>query len=201
MYGSEAMFLWLLATAAGGRGRDDATLLRRIAAGDQGSLRTLYERAAPVALAVAVRILGSRGEAEEAVQDAFVQAWQRAETYDERRGPAVGWVTSIVRSRALDRLRARASLGRTAQAMSDAGALAGGPAQMESVEGRQRRLRVHEALCQLPEEQRASLELAYFAGLTQKEIAESTAVPIGTVKTRCRLALQKLASILEEEGS
>jgi len=189
------MFLLLAALAPGGAA--DEALLRRVAAGDARALRQLYDRCAPVALALALRILRNRAEAEDALQDAFVEAWKRAGSFDVRRGSATAWVLSIARSRALDRLRARGSADRatTAVAREDPSPP---PLPIESAELRQERDRLQRALSALPPDQRAVLELAYFEGLTQSEIAARTGHPLGTVKTRCRLALEKLAALFEE---
>ena len=181
---------------ANSRASDDV-LLRRIAAKDPRALRELYERCGPVALAVANRILRSAPEAEDVLQDAFVEAWKNADRFDARRGTAVAWILSITRSRALDRLRARAASER-ARASLQAEDTAAVPLPIESATQRQERDRLQEALATLPPEQRAVLQLAYFEGLTQGEIAARTGEPLGTIKTRCRLALEKLSRILEE---
>ena len=178
--------------------RGDADLLSQVARGDRSALRRLYDRCGPLAMALALRILGSRGEAEDVVQEAFVQAWQKAALYDLRRGSATAWVLAIVRSRALDRLRARASSHRAQDALS-AEAQAEVVLPIEPAQQRQERELVLAAVAALPEDQRAAIELAYFEGLSQAEIAARTKLPLGTVKTRCRLALQKLAGALRME--
>jgi RNA polymerase sigma-70 factor (ECF subfamily) len=187
----------LLAVVARAAAAADEALLRRVAAGEPAALRQVYDRCAPLALALAARILRSRSEAEEVVQDAFLEAWKRAKSYDARRGTALAWVLSIARSRALDRLRSRGSGDRAAQALQREDN-APVPLPIESAEQRQARERIQAALAALPAEQRAVLELAYFEGLTQTEIASRTGDPLGTVKTRCRLALEKLAGLLVE---
>lgn len=191
--------MWLpLFAAVLSRVRDpDGALLRRIAARDPRALRELYDRCAPVALAVAHRILRNSPEAEDVLQDAFVDAWRNADRYEARRGTAVAWLLTMVRSRALDRLRARASSDRAHHALQ---AEEGDPAPLpiESATQRQERDLIQGALAELPAEQRAALQLAYFEGLTQAEIAARTGEPLGTVKTRCRLALEKLARLLGE---
>jgi RNA polymerase sigma-70 factor (ECF subfamily) len=196
-YATAAMLLPLLLGVLAPAGAGDEALLRRVAAGDARALRRLYDRCAPTALALALRILRNRAEAEDTLQDAFLEAWKRAKSFDPRRGSATAWVMTIARSRALDRLRARGSVDRTAQAVAREQALPL-PLPIESAEQRQERDRLQRALSALPPEQRAVLELAYFEGLTQSEIAARTGDPLGTVKTRCRLALDKLAGLLEE---
>jgi RNA polymerase sigma-70 factor, ECF subfamily len=195
-YATAAMVSLLLAVLAGTSEADDS-LLRRMAAGDSRALRQLYDRCSATVFALALRILRNGGEAEEVVQDVFVEAWNRAPSFDSRRGSAFSFVLAIARSRALDRLRAKAAEGRATQAFAreDAGAV---PLPIESAQDRQERERIQRALSSLPSEQRMVLELAYFEGLTQSEIARKTSEPLGTVKTRCRLALEKLASALAE---
>src|SRR5471032_1897004 len=149
---------------------------------------------------MALRILRSHGEAEDVVQDAFVEAWKRAATFDPRRGTAFSFVLTIARSRALDRLRSRGAEGRAPQAfpLEDKKPV---PLPIESAEQRQDRDRIQGALASLPAEQRTVLELAYFEGISQTEIAARTGDPLGTVKTRCRLALERLAGLLADGAS
>jgi RNA polymerase sigma-70 factor, ECF subfamily len=196
-YATAAMLWPLLLAALAPAGDADELLLRRVAAGDARALRKLYDRCAPVVLALALRILRNRAEAEDTLQDAFLEAWRRAGAFDARRGSATAWILAIARSRALDRLRARSSADRAAQAAAREEMAAPSP-PIESAERRQERERLQRALSALPPEQRQTLELAYFEGLTQSEIAARTGDPLGTVKTRCRLALDKLAGFLEE---
>ena len=195
---SLAMLPLLLAVLARAAAADEA-LLRRVMAGDARALRQLYDRCAPVALAVAQRILRSREEAEDVLQETFLEAWRSAERFDARRGTAAAWLIAIARSRALDRIRARGSSERAAQALAREDA-APVPLPIEPAEARQDRERIQAALASLPPEQRTVLELAYFEGLTQSEIAARTGDALGTIKTRCRLALQKLAGALAEGG-
>ena len=187
----------LLAVLARFTASADESLFRRVAERDSQALRVLYDRCAGVALGMALRILRNRTEAEDVVQEAFLEAWKRAGTFDARRGSATAFVLSIARSRALDRVRSRgssdralASLGREDETPV--------PLPIESAEHRQDRDRIQAALATLPPEQRQVLELAYFEGLTQREIAERLSDPLGTVKTRARLALEKLAALLGE---
>ena len=186
---------FLFAVVARARSVSDEALVRRVAARDPQALRGVYDRCAGIALAVALRILRSRSEAEDVVQDAFVEIWKRAGSFDARRGSLNAWVVAIVRSRALDRVRARGSAERAVQSMQREDEVPV-PLPIESAEQRQDRERILAALATLPEEQRRVLELAYFEGLTQKEIAEHTGDPLGTVKTRVRLALEKLSTVL-----
>ncbi len=193
------LFPFLGAVLASARASDEV-LLRRIAARDPKALRELYDRCSPVALAVAQRILRSAPEAQDVLQDAFVEAWRNAGQFDARRGNAVAWLIAITRSRALDRLRARAAAGRATTALK-AEEPPAVPLPIEAATQRQERDRLQQALATLPSEQRDTVQLAYFEGLTQVEIAARLGEPLGTVKTRCRLALEKLARALGETAS
>lgn len=180
-------------------GDEDSALLTRVAGGDELALATLYDRWSRLVFSLCVHILGDDDEAEEAVEETFWQAWRQAARYDAARGAVSTWLTTIARSRALDRLRARAR--RQEQVMSELSETS--RAEVESTARRnddpalgaevaERRALVRQALMQLPSEQRDVLELAYFRGLSQSEIAERTGQPLGTVKTRVRLAMEKL---------
>ena len=178
---------------------DDDALLTRVASGDEHALGGLYDRWSPLVFSVCVHILGDDDEAEEAVEETFWQAWRQAERYDVTRGAVATWLTTIARSRALDRLRASrrrqeetmSHLSETKRAAVDATTRRGDdPAR--NAEVAERRVLVRQALLALPPEQREVLELAYFRGLSQTEIAEHTGQPLGTVKTRVRLAMEKL---------
>jgi RNA polymerase sigma-70 factor (ECF subfamily) len=179
---------------------DDRALLDRVSSGDAAALRTLYDRCSARALSVASRVLGVRSEAEEVVQETFVQVWRQAASYDASRGGAMAWVLTIARSRALDRLRTRAAAER-AVARSEDPEPPTQPAPLEAAEQRQLRQRVLAALAALPREQRSAIELAYYEGLSHSEIAARLGDPLGTVKTRVRLGLAKLAALLDERGS
>lgn len=164
--------------------------------GDADALETLYRRHAPRALAVALRILRVRGDAEEVLQETFVEVWRRAREYVPARGTVESWLLTIARTRAIDRLRSRAARSRLVEAKS-AEPEPIGPSLPDAVSAaRQEAGRVQAALAALPPEQRVALELAYWEGLSQTEIAERTGQPLGTVKTRVRLALLKLARLL-----
>ena len=198
-YATAGMFPSLFAVLAHIGAAEDS-LVRRMAAGDSLALRQLYDRCSPAVLAMALRILRNRSEAEDVVQEAFVEAWKRASSFDSRRGTAFSFVLAIARSRALDRLRSRGAEGRATQAfaLEEKKPV---PLPIESAEQWQDRDRIQGAMASLPAEQRNVLELAYFEGLSQTEIATRTGDPLGTVKTRCRLALEKLAILLVERAS
>jgi RNA polymerase sigma-70 factor, ECF subfamily len=186
------------------RGKDkgrDRELLGRVADGDVSALRVLYDEQAPRALAVARRILRNAEEAEDVVQETFLELWRRASQFDGRKGGAVGWVITIARSRAIDRLRAAGTAGRAIEGAETAvdthPTVPLSPA--EHTERRSTESRVADALAALPKEQRQAIELAYFDGLSQTEIATKTGSPLGTVKMRVKLAIGKLANILKDD--
>jgi RNA polymerase sigma-70 factor (ECF subfamily) len=171
----------------------DRALVARIEARDPDALALLYDRHGARLMGLAHRILGDNGEAEEVVQEVFLFAWRSAASFDASRGSVLAWLLVATRSRSIDRLRARRPAGRTTPRGLDEVSEAAGPEDVEAaVRGRQWEARCREAVRELPDEQRRALELAYFEGLTHQEIAERTATPLGTVKTRVRLGLMKL---------
>ncbi len=175
---------------------DELSQLRRAGRGEAEALHGLYERYAPIVFAVALRIVTNRTESEEVVQDTFLEVWRRAAEYDPRRGSPIAWIVTIGRTRAIDRLRARGAQDRMLAQVDAAPASVRSPAEL--TEGREARERVQAALDELPAEQRRVLELAYFEGLSQSEIAKKTGDALGTVKTRVRLGMEKLSATLAE---
>ena len=172
----------------------DVARMRALAAGDESALAALYDRHAPVMLAVALRILRARQDAEDLVHDVFVEAWQKAGAYDPARGGVRRWLLVRVRSRGIDRLRALDAARRAA--LADAGAPeAAAPPGWDGAD----RARARAALRALPDEQRALVELSYFEGLTCSEMAEHCGIPIGTVKSRLSAAMTKLRRSLDVE--
>ena len=177
-----------------------------MAAGDEGALGALYDRWQALVHSVALQITGDRDDAEEVVEETFWQAWRQAGRYAEERGSISTWLTMIARSRALDRVRARRRareevLGDLPE-RSDAEAEDAPASPLQSTEQAETRRIIEEAVAKLPPEQRQTVELAYFRGMSQTEIAEALGQPLGTVKTRARLALQKLRdalAVLREE--
>jgi len=181
-------------------GAPDRALLARVAAGDIAALRALYDAHAPRAMAIAVRILRSPEEAEDVVQETFLELWRRAAQFDSRRGSAIAWIVTIARSRAIDRLRAARTAGRFfggAPAIQDL-ANPALPSPADLAEERRGQARVATALAALPAEQRETIELTYFDGLSQNEIAVKTGRPLGTIKMRVKLAINKLTGLLKE---
>jgi RNA polymerase sigma-70 factor, ECF subfamily len=174
--------------------QDDVTLLERVARGDQHAVGELYDLHSHLLFGLLVRILTDRAEAEEVLQEVFVQAWTRAHTYEASRGTPAGWLCGIARNRAIDRLRARARGVRTLEGL----ALPATPETPETLASTSERKRdVHLALDALPREQRELIERAYFTGATQSEMAADLGLPLGTVKTRVRAGLQTLRRILD----
>ena len=178
----------------------DAELLRAVARGDEAALSSLYDLYSSILLGLLLRILHSRPEAEDVLQDVFVQVWQRAGTFDEGRGRGFTWLVTLARSRAIDRLRALDSRERTvtAAAAEASETTTAGDASLDAFQSEQRDI-VRGALAQLPEEQRRTLLLAYDEGLSQSEIATRLKQPLGTVKTRTRAGLQKMRDLLRDK--
>jgi len=178
----------------------DAELVRRIADRRQEALAELYDRFAPLLLALVRRILNNRSDAEEVVQETLLQAWSQASRYDPRRASVPTWLVLMARSRAIDLLRSRRVRERTvATVQAEGGPADTSPEGPRSVWYSERQARVAGALAELPVEQREVLEKAFFAGLSQREIAEATGIPLGTVKTRTLLAMRKLRESLRGE--
>ncbi len=179
---------------------EERSLLARLHAREESALAELYDHLAPWVLGVAYRILRDTDEAEEVLSDVFLQVWSRIHQHDARRGPLVPWVLSIARNRALDGLRRRRRGWRKAERSRETVewdvVLEPDPAEA-SVPGWPVHRAVHQALAALPPEQRRVVLLAYFEGLSHMEIAGRTGDPLGTVKTRLRLAQAKLTESLE----
>jgi RNA polymerase sigma-70 factor (ECF subfamily) len=171
---------------------EDREAIARAGAGEAAALEVLYDRYSTLVYSLALRILRNTSDAEDVTQEVFAQLWAQAKRFDPQRGAVGAWLSVIARSRALDRLRRRAA-GQTTAAPE---ALAAIPDPSPSVElvtaSAEQVLVAREALASLPADQRTALELAYYEGLTQAEIAEKTSTPLGTVKTRIRTGLQRI---------
>lgn len=189
----------------------DLGLIRRMATGDEQALSAFYGRWFPIVNGLITRILKSADDVEDVVEETFWQAWRQADRFAVDRGSVQTWVLTIARSRALDRLRATRRLREDSIDDSATGSATAGGAEMSArstsdpsadAEHSERRQLVVAALSELPQEQRQALELGYFGGLSQTEIAERTGQPLGTIKTRMRLAMLKLRdrlSLLRED--
>jgi RNA polymerase sigma-70 factor (ECF subfamily) len=173
----------------------DAVLAGRVARGDLGAFGELYERYARPVYALAAHALG-RSDAEEVVQDVFVRLWRKAAQFDPERGSFPAWFMTIAQRRVVDELRRRGNSVRAADDI-DALLVAAPASENDPVES----ARVLHALKLLPAEQRRALVLAYFGGLTHEEVAAATGSPLGTVKKRLRLGLDKLRGALAEPAT
>jgi RNA polymerase sigma-70 factor, ECF subfamily len=172
----------------------DEALLALVARADDEALAALYDRFGGVAYRLAFRVLRDQVLAQDAVQEAFLAAWRTAVSFDPARGKASTWLLTLVHRRAVDLVRREER--RRADPL-DPLPVASVEAVDESAEVREQRRAVQGALAQLPQEQREALELAYYGGLTQSELAERLGVPLGTVKSRMFAALARLRDLLE----
>jgi RNA polymerase sigma-70 factor (ECF subfamily) len=178
----------------------DNELLHAISRGDEQALAAIYDRYRLILFGLILRILHDRQEAEDVLQEAFLQVWRRAADFDESRGRVFTWLVTIARSRALDRLRVLGSRARLAdEVVAHSLADNAGDAAEDALKSEQGTI-VRQALVELPEEQRRALFLAYFEGLTQTEISARLGEPLGTVKTRMRSGLMKLRGLLREHS-
>ena len=178
----------------------DVELLAAIARQDETALAELYDRYRVILFGLLIRILTSREEAEDVLQEVFLQVWRRAGDFDEKRGRPFTWLVTLARSRGIDRLRSLAAKQRVAIAGAREPGEEVSDAVADAFASEQRTL-VTKALAQLPEEQKGPLILAYFDGLTQSEIAAKLGAPLGTVKTRMRTGLMKLREVLSNQSA
>jgi RNA polymerase sigma-70 factor (ECF subfamily) len=177
----------------------DAELMARVRARDANALRAIYDRHSSMVYGLGLRILKDQAEAEDLVQDVFLNLWRRAEAFDGARGAFLGWLVSLTRNRAIDRLRARRTQQKKAdefevEIQADVTPRATDP--NETAYAGELRGAVAKALGVLPEAQRAALELAYFGGLSHTEIAEKLDAPLGTVKARIRQGMLRMRDLL-----
>ena len=182
--------------ASGAQALDQASLIKSIADGDQHALSTLYDSTSRLIFGLVLSIIAERGAAEEVLLDVYTQVWRQAGRYTEGRGTPLAWLTTIARSRAIDRLRA----GRAEQQRTAPLDLTIQTADTQNLEEalvvREQQLRVRGALQTLSAEQREVIELAYYSGMSHSEIASKTGLPLGTVKTRVRSGMIKLREML-----
>lgn len=171
----------------------DAALMAKVVAGDESAFATLYDRYSPMLFGMLMRILRDSQAAEEVLQDLFLQLWRKPGQFDVSRGSLPAWLMVIGRNRAISRLR-----GRSTQEVLEHtdGFYANTLASSQNIENEASRMQLLDtlklAMARLPEEQRQAIELAYFEGMTQSEIAARTGSPLGTVKTRVRTGMQSL---------
>lgn len=178
----------------------DPALLARIVKGDQQAFSQLYDHSSTLLYTLAFRILGNREEADELLQDVYLEVWRKVSRYDVGRGTPVAWLITLTRSRAIDRLRARTARGQQATTSLEPGIATQlkdlGPSPFETQADQELRLAVGTAITNLPPAQQQAIELAYYEGLSHMEIAARLNQPLGTVKTRIKLGMSKLRDTL-----
>jgi len=178
----------------------DPALLARVVKGDQQAFSQLYDQSCTLLYTIAYRILGSREEADELLQDVYLKVWRKVARYDVGRGTPVAWLITLTRSRAIDRLRARGARAQHAtMTLDESPAMrmaAQGPSPFETQADQELRLAVGTAIGSLPQAQQQAIELAYYEGLSHHEIAARLNQPLGTVKTRIKLGMSKLRDSL-----
>jgi RNA polymerase sigma-70 factor (ECF subfamily) len=181
---------------------DDSTdLVRRIARGDREAFGRFYDRHAPLVFTFALRLMRSRPDAEDLLQDVFLQVWRQAGGYSEARGHPEAWLLTITRSRGIDKLRSIRRRGEQLVPSEESAGTARRAVAESGAAHSEAKLAATDALAGLPAAQRTVLELAYFDGLTQTEIAARLGEPLGTVKTRMRSGLERLRNLLGPRGA
>lgn len=171
---------------------EDTRIVREMAAGQSSALGTFYDKWSGRVYSVAISILGEQADADDIVEETFFQAWNQAGRFDARQGRASSWILNIARSRSLDRLKAIKRRREESAESVELTASSNAPDPAQELIDMERRDAVTVALLTLPPSQREVVEMAYFGGLSQAEIAQCTGQALGTVKTRIRLAMQKL---------
>ncbi len=179
-----------------------ASLLAAVAKGDTAAFAQLYDATSTILFTMAMRMLGDRDDASDLLQDVYAEVWRKGARYDPARGTPTAWLITLTRSRGIDRLRSRAaksgkvsvSLDESAAAQDTAG---DGPGPLDTYADLELRSAVAKALAELPDAQQQALELAYYEGLSHTEIAERLKQPLGTIKTRIKLGMDKLKGLLQ----
>jgi RNA polymerase sigma-70 factor (ECF subfamily) len=175
-------------------------LVERIGRGDRQSFEQLYERFSGVLFSTAYRILNDQEGAEDVLQDVFVQIWDKASMYDSKRGKPLTWAVTLTRNKAIDRLRSvqrRNRLNDEVEEEASIDAQIHSEQPVDAVEAMEKSRLIRSAVLQLSKEQREAIELAFFTGLTQNEIADELKQPLGTVKARIRRGMMKLKELVE----
>jgi RNA polymerase sigma-70 factor (ECF subfamily) len=176
-------------------GANDAEVIRRIRTGDRAAFLEFYDRAAPLLLAVAARILNDRREAEDVLQDVFAQIWHKSQGFDAELGSLTSWAVALTRNKAIDRIRASTRRRRLIEEISlshEAIEQVPAASASEQLHGEERAGQIRAALADLSPDQRQAIELAFFAGLSQGEIAARLDQPLGTIKARIRRGMLRL---------
>jgi RNA polymerase sigma-70 factor, ECF subfamily len=178
----------------------DSEWLRKIAAGDRAAFAEFYDAHSTLMFSIACKILGDAGEAEDVLQETFLQIWEKAKNFDPQLGKASSWISVLVRNRAIDRLRSAQRRNRLGDAAENEFAVAQENSETvnDTLHGREKAKLIQAAMKELPGEQRRAVELAFFSGLTQDEISKKLDEPLGTVKARIRRGLLKLRDQLED---
>jgi RNA polymerase sigma-70 factor (ECF subfamily) len=183
----------------------DPNLLALVVKGDQQAFSQLYDHSSTLLFTLAVKILGNREEAAELLQDVYLEVWRKVSRYDVGRGTPVAWLVTLTKSRAIDRLRARAARGyRTTNSLEAGTAMQvadPSPSPLETQADQELRIAVGTAVAGLPQAQQQAIELAYYEGLSHAEIAQRLNQPLGTVKTRIKLGMSKLRDGLQQWGN
>ena len=176
-------------------------LIQQVAQQDREAFSQLYDRFSNLVFTLAMRMLRVRSDAEDLLQEVFVQVWRQAENYSAERGSPEAWIINIARSRAIDKIRSIRRMEKSFVLTDDPARAESGENVESSAAESEARLAMNSALANLPEALRKVLELAYFDGLTQSEIAERLAEPLGTVKTRMRSGIQRLREIVSSRAA
>jgi RNA polymerase sigma-70 factor (ECF subfamily) len=177
----------------------DIALLRRIGAKDRDAFAEFYDKYSTLLFSIASKILKDAAEAEDVLQETFMQIWEKAGNYDPNLGQPLGWAVTLARNRAIDRIRASQRRNLLTQEAGVEFAIAGKSSETanDTVSGHEKAKLIHSAMIDLPAEQRRAIEMAFFSGLTQNEISEKLQEPLGTVKARIRRGLLRLRDQLE----
>ncbi len=179
----------------------DEEIVARLMDGESGAMGALYDRYARLVFSLALKILNDSGAAEEVVQEVFVKVWRRAPEYSSERGKFSSWLTGIAHNHAIDELRRRRVRPSASNDESAAAEVIDeSPAPLDMAMQSLERRRIVDALAEIPAEQRRVIEMAYFEGFTQQEISDRLHEPLGTVKTRMRLGMQKLKALLDDRS-
>ncbi len=177
-------------------------LLQRIAEGDRASFRELYDRFSGVLMAAAYKVLNDQAEAEDVLQDVFIQIWDKAGLYDPRRGKPLTWALTLTRNKAIDRLRSAQRRYRLKDEVEQETRVMDQQVELDSVDqvyALEKGQLIRKAVASLSKEQRTAIELAFFKGLTQNEIADQLGEPLGTIKARIRRGMIKLRELIADQ--